>query len=254
MTTAIIGIDAATQPKKTGLARGHLDDGRLVVMDTALGSEVESLVGTVASWCTAGPTLLAIDAPLGWPAPLAQGLHGHRAGQILEGEGHDLFRRVTDRHVHRRLGKLPLEVGADRIARTAHAALRLLGEVRARTGLDIPLAWLPDVRGTAAIEVYPAATLRCHKAAASGYKGDGDVARDYRETILSALKGEWTLEVDDRLLAASDDRLDAAVCVLAGADFLRGVAQPPAAEQREAAKIEGWIWFRAPEASRAEPD
>jgi predicted nuclease with RNAse H fold len=241
--TTIIGIDAATQPKKVGLARGHLDRDTLVVTDAVLGSEVESVAETVASWIGDRPTLLAIDAPLGWPAPLAQGLHRHRAGQVLQGDGHDLFRGLTDMVVHDKLRKLPLEVGADRIARTAHAALRLLGEVRDRTGLDIPLAWSPEVEGVAAIEVYPAATLRCHNAAATSYKGKDDVARDYRETILSALRGNWTLQVDDRRLAGFDHLLDAAVCVLAGADFLWGKCGGPTADQQATAEVEGWVWF-----------
>ncbi len=244
--TTIIGIDAATQPKKIGLARGHLEHGDLIITDVVLGSEVESVVETTASWTGDSSTLLAIDAPLGWPAPLGRGLHGHRAGQVLDGEGHDLFRRVTDRFVHQRLGKLPLEVGADRIARTAHAALRLLGEVRSRAGLEIPLAWSPDVAGVAAVEVYPAATLLSRRATATGYKGDGESARDYRQTILSALRSDWTLQVDPDLLAGSDDRLDAAVCVLAGADFLRGQSVAPDSAQREAAEVEGWIWFSPP--------
>ncbi|MEX1361730.1 MAG: DUF429 domain-containing protein [Nannocystaceae bacterium] len=254
MRSTIIGIDAATQPKKTGLARGRLDGGELVVTDVALGSELESLVETVASWCADGPTLLAIDAPLGWPAPLARGLHGHRAGQVLEGDGHELFRRVTDRFVHRRLGKLPLEVGADRIARTAHATLRLLGEVRARADREIPLAWSPDVVGVAAVEVYPAATLLGRRVGATGYKGSDGTAVDNRRTILSALGNDWTLEVDADLLASSDDRLDAAVCVLAGADFLRGRSVAPDGGQREAAEVEGWIWFRSPATDRRMAD
>jgi predicted RNase H-like nuclease len=171
----IIGIDAATQPRKIGLARGRLDGDDLVVTGVVLGSEVESVVETIASWIGSGPTLLAIDAPLGWPAPLGQGLHVHRAGQVLDGDGHDLFRRVTDRFVHTSIGNMPLDVGADRIARTAHMTLRLLGEVRARTGLAIPLAWSPALEGVFAIEVYPAATLRCHKATCTGYKGNDDL-------------------------------------------------------------------------------
>ncbi len=242
--TTIIGIDAATQPKKIGLARGHLDGDDLVVTDVVLGSAVTSVAETVASWIGPGPTLLAIDAPLGWPAPLAQGLSGHRAGQVLDGDGHDLFRRVTDRFVHATVGKMPLDVGADRIARTAHMALRLLGEVRARTGFDIPLAWSPNIDGVAAVEVYPAATLRCHKATCTGYKGNDAGPRDYRATILSALRDDWKLEVDDRLLAGCDDLLDAAVCLLAGADFLRGKCIAPGKEQQEAAEVEGWIWIR----------
>jgi len=217
--TTVVGIDAATQPKKIGLARGRLGpDGTVVIEESVLGSSVESVPEKVASWVCDGPALLAIDAPLGWPAPLARGLREHRAGQRLEGEARDLFRRTTDLFVHETLGKLPLEVGADRIARTAHSALRLLDEVRARTGLEIPLAWSPEVVGIAAIEVYPAATLLGRRAGATGYKGSEPVARDHRETILSALRGDWTLGVDSDVLARSDDVLDAAVCVLAGAD------------------------------------
>lgn len=241
--TTIIGIDAATQPKKTGLARGRLDSDELVITDIALGSEVKSLVETVAAWCADGPTLVAIDAPLGWPAPLARGLHGHRAGQVLEGEGHELFRRVTDRFVHEQLGKLPLEVGADRIARTAHAALGLLDDVRARLGAPVPLVWTPEFEGVAVIEVYPAATLLSRRAPATAYKGREATALDGRQTILSALRNDWTLKVDPGLLASSDDRLDAAVCVLAGADFLRGHSLAPDSARREVAEVEGWIWF-----------
>jgi hypothetical protein len=42
------------------------------------------------------------------------------------------------------------------------------------------------------------------------------------------------------LLPASADAIDALVCVLAAADFMRGRASPP--EDRERARQEGWIW------------
>jgi len=46
------------------------------------------------------------------------------------------------------------------------------------------------------------------------------------------------------MLEKNDDALDAAICVLAGADFLRGeAAEPP---DIETARKEGWIWFRKP--------
>ena len=62
--------------------------------------------------------------------------------------------------IQQKLKKTPLDVGADRIARTAYAALHLLGSVRVQLHLSIPLAWAPtDISVVAAIEVYPAATL-----------------------------------------------------------------------------------------------
>jgi hypothetical protein len=47
-------------------------------------------------------------------------------------------------------------------------------------------------------------------------------------------------------LATSADLVDAAVCVLAGADFIAGRAMSP--ENRSLAEREGWIWTAAPNA------
>lgn len=55
------------------------------------------MLEVLVSWLSEGPALLAIDAQLGWPLPLARGLHEHRAGQPVPGDAHDLFRRMTDR-------------------------------------------------------------------------------------------------------------------------------------------------------------
>jgi len=250
--TTIIGIDAATEAKKLGLARGQLECDRLVVCAAVLGSEVGSvdeIIATLASWIT-GDTLIAIDAPLGWPMPLGHALREHRAGGAIEAEAHDLFRRVTDRFVHERLGKLPLEVGADRIARTAHAALRRLDELRRVTRLDIPLAWTPEVRGVACIEVYPAATLKARGIDPSGCKGKKDGTTAQRRRVLEAVRGEIRLELEDARLVSSDDRLDALLCVLAGADFLRGRCVAPNDRQHGRAEVEGWIWFGGPGVGR----
>src|SRR5690606_1326509 len=95
----IIGIDAATEPKKLGLARGRLDGDHLAVDVVMLGSEAGAITDTIASWIV-GQTLLAVDAPLGWPQPLARALHEHRAGVTITADPRDLFRRVTDRFVH----------------------------------------------------------------------------------------------------------------------------------------------------------
>jgi len=92
--TTIIGIDCATQPKKCGVARGRFEGGRVVVGEVALGSQIDSLSKTIASWVVE-PTLIAIDAPLGWPMALARELAGHAAGQPVGAppvQGRHLFR------------------------------------------------------------------------------------------------------------------------------------------------------------------
>ena len=150
----------------------------------------------------------------------------------------DMFRRDTDRFVQERFGQRPLDVGADRIARTAHAALTLLDRVRDATRQPIPLLW-DSTRpfGVGAIEVYPAATLRARGIRFKGYKKPGQLGE--RNEIIAALSYRMQLaKVSD--LRAEADMLDAAICVLAGADYLKGFALSP--PDLASAQVEGWIW------------
>lgn len=230
----VIGIDCAVQPEKTGLVLADVD-GPLVavrVVRTGKGADVAALV---AEWLgEVDAALLALDAPLGWPAPLGAWLATHTAGAAASGmPANDLFRRVTDRHIHATLGKLPLEVGADRIARTAHAALTLLDEVRARTGRPIPLGWTPGtIDGVQAIEVYPAATRRAYGADRERGSLAGFEARLRFVSPAAEPAGDET------------DQRDALLCAVAAADFVRGVAVPPL--DLATARREGWIWAPPP--------
>ncbi|MGH3056148.1 MAG: DUF429 domain-containing protein, partial [Gaiellaceae bacterium] len=169
-------------------------------------------------------------------------LSKHRAGEELATDANTMFRRSTDRFIQQKVGKTPLDVGADRIARTAHSALSLLGELRRRLRRELPLAWSPDCPGQiAAIEVYPAATLVSHAINASGYKKSRNIAE--RDAIIHDLTSHLSLPQDTSSLRENADALDAVVCLLAGADFLRGRAMPPPDEA--VAKREGWIWVCA---------
>ena len=157
----------------------------------------------------------------------------------IETPANAMFRRTTDLFIHRTLKKTPLDVGADRIARTAYAALAILGNLRAALESTIPLAWTPsDVSPIAAIEVYPAATLVAHGIRSTGYKKRGQVVE--RREIIEALSAKITIGGSVPDLTQSADVLDAAVCVLAGHDFLAGRAMNP--ENRKLAELEGWIW------------
>ena len=242
MPTTIIGIDCATQPKNVGLVLGRWDQDIVSVDQVLIGSMVESIVDNIAAWATTNAlTLLALDAPLGWPAGLGEYLQQHQAGASIRLDANSLFRRNTDRFVKQTTGKLPLDVGADRIARTAHAALGLLQDLRERSGQPIPLAWQPELSpGIQAIEVYPAGTLAAYGIDARGYKKRE--GRAQRRALLRFLDQRLSLPQDRALMEDNDDALDAALCVLAGLDFLRGRAMEPKDLQR--ARKEGWIWVK----------
>lgn len=241
----VIGIDAAADAKNVGLAYGVVEGGRLRLREVCPGvGKQPELVERIVAWVRP-PALLAIDAPLGWPRALGQELHGHRAGQPLAAGPNELFRRVTDREIQARFKVTPLDVGADRIARTARAALDLLAQLRRRLGRDIPLLWSPAVSGVGAIEVYPAATIVARKRSRIGYKKDLAL----REALLGALMSELGVIADApaaRAMLGREHGLDAALCVLAGFDFIAGRARGPDREQRELAELEGWIWARSP--------
>lgn len=254
MTVTTIGIDCATDPRRVGLALGRYEEGRTSVDAVTLGARALPPAEVVAPWIrdAPGPVLLALDAPLGWPVPLGRALGLHRAGAPLDDTAHALFRRSTDRFVKERIGKQSLDVGADRIARTAHAALDLLGRLRKQSGTAIPLAWEPGSNGTAAIEVYPAATLRAHGIGARGYKKKGAPGVEARERVAAALGDRMALPPDRSVLWESDDALDAVICLLAAQDFLLCDALAP--PNQMLAEREGWIWVRAPYGVSDEPE
>lgn len=236
----IIGVDCATDPKNVGLARGIWQNGNLRITDVTNGQlhMPEEIVGKWIS--NSESSLLALDAPLGWPQDFGHTLAEHAAGEPLHKEANQFFRRKTDRFVQRTVGKVPLDVGADRIARTALSALQFLGKLSEKTGVVIPLAWDIDFSGIAAIEVYPAGTLRAGQVQSSAYKRPDQV--EARKRILAWLAMEAVLPEDLSLSLADADALDAIICALAGADFLAGKAYPPS--DLSMAQKEGWIWIR----------
>jgi len=239
--TRIIGIDCATNAKNVGLALCTFTDGRPRIEEVTIGKTWSTIEAQVASWATSR-TLLALDAPLGWPAPLGESLHAHRAGAGFDQMPNAMFRRSTDDAVAQRLGKRPLDVGSDRIARTAHAALSFLERLRKLLDAPIPLAWEPaPIDALVAIEVYPAGTLAARDLPHSRYKGSGEPASSLRRELTRAVGEQVSLGAPAAgEMARTDHALDAVLCVCAGLDFLSGEAVGP--KDLSLAKREGWIW------------
>jgi hypothetical protein len=150
---------------------------------------------------------------------------------------------MTDRVVRERTGKRPMEVGADKIARAALRAVNLVSELRQGSGLGLPLAWAPGrTEEPSTIEVYPALTLRARGIQDTGYKGTKPSAENRRAGILQALGPSVDFGSHADAAIASDDALDAVLCLLTARDFLTGDVEEP--EDLELACQEGWIWFR----------
>ena len=94
-SVTLIGVDCATDPRNVGIARALWDGGGCRLEVVGVAATWQAITERVASWCTS-QTLIAIDAPLGWPAPLGQALVGHEAGAGIDAAPNALFRRATD--------------------------------------------------------------------------------------------------------------------------------------------------------------
>lgn len=193
----------------------------------------------IAERIRSGTTLVAIDAPLGWPDGLRDALREHRAGEVVAVAKDEMFRRLSDRQL-RSTGLSPLEVGADRIARAAHEAAPLIAELRTLSGERLPLLWSCEFAMSGIIEVYPAATLKRHGTDSSGYKKPDATAQRLRiaatcEARLTGLLG---------LVGAIADEFDACLCLLAAADFMESRCEAPPSEHLGTLQREGWIWLK----------
>jgi hypothetical protein len=242
--TTVIGIDCSTDNAKVGLAVAQVHNADCAIQTVQICRGRESVAKKVAQLIeTSNRTLLALDSPLGWPAPMSEALTKHSAGAPLVGDAHSLFRRSTDIYIKKHLGKQSLDVGADCIARTAHWTLSMLDEVRKISGLTIPLAWEPDFpERVAAIEVYPAATLVAHGIPSTGYKSFTVGSNQARGKIIGWLQKLIRISSDATIMQDNADAIDAGLCAFAGFEFLGGAASSP--EQPDLAMREGWIWVR----------
>lgn len=237
----VVGIDCATEAPNVGLAYGIYRNGNMELKETAVGIKNISIAKTIYKKIEKHEkVLIAIDAPLGWPLSLGDYLVKHNAGEALNIESNHLFRRETDRFVKRKIGKQSLDVGADRIARTAHAALKIFEELRQLTGNQIELAWnLTGLLKLSAIEVYPAATLDCYRIKSTGYKDKDKWA--LRKEIIGELRKKIDMPDNIDILVQNADALDSVVCLLSAKDFIEGNVLYP--EDVGLAKKEGWIWI-----------
>lgn len=241
----LIGIDCAVEPKKVGIALARKEDE---IRFLEVWADILNPWQRVAGWLAAregDDVLIAIDAPLGWPQSLGGTLQQHAAGEPIDRSPNDLFRRCTDDFIHKMTGKRSLDVGANWIARTAHAALKRLGDLRQETGDSISLAWCHrELVGVRAIEVYPAATLITHGMPSERYKKHNSPEHTkIRRNIIDRLPDVALPSTCKSAAVSNSDALDAIVCVLAAADFVEGHAMPPPTSKK--VLKEGWIWCRS---------
>ena len=275
----IIGIDCAADPKDIGVAYAKMAGRRFTVEHVGFGvpgkqnnrsHRLKRLAKNIVERIQEArvPTLLALDAPLGWPIRMGSALAAHWARELLpdDPDADRFFRRCTDRFVAEKTGKTPLEVGANLIARASHTALRLVEMLRSSDGMpDFPLrsqdsiVWrvcgARQANDSHLIEVYPAlagpfflsstaaqGTANYWRELASDLKKmkkdkSGNWCEQLRQVGNELTEGKLIVHLNDAALADTmetkrhrDHGLDAILCAWTGFRFLQGkcVEPPPA--------------------------
>lgn len=235
-----LGIDLASDPKRTALCWMRWHEGRADVTRLETHGDDEAIITAISAADKVG-----IDVPLGWPLPFVSALMGHTedgrwpptAPQPIE-KPKQLQYRQTDFFIHERTGRWPLSVSSDRIAIPAMRAAALFSRLPEGTG---PVSRDGSGRVT---EVYPAAALRMWGFSADGYKRKEN--RTTRCELLHALVEEtagW-MSVPPGMHAScedSDDALDALVAALVARAQFVGRCEPIPPDALGPARKEGWI-------------
>ncbi|MCY3599262.1 MAG: DUF429 domain-containing protein [Gemmatimonadetes bacterium] len=229
-----LGIDLASQPKRTATCLIRWDRGSARIEALSLGAtdaNLHELFGRADK--------IGIDAPFGWPAPFTRAIAAYSAETVWPSADVPQLRfRRTDEFVRERLGRWPLSVSSDLIAVPAMRAVRLLAEVAA-AGETIDRSG-----GGRFVEVYPAAALHVWGFPSRGYKRTkGAAVRARLVSDLAERTADW-LNLSEEYWArckASDDMLDALVAALVARAASKGCCEPIPPSDRELAKEEGWI-------------
>lgn len=255
-----MGVDLASKPEKTAVCLLRWEDGPPVVValcrgraddGTPLHTKWLSTTGYGIRGQYGAPiTKIGIDAPFGWPEPFLDAVAAYRTGPAwptgLDNPLDECRLRETDRAVHRRSGKWPLSVSADKIAAPAMRCATLLTDIAGRLGDD---AVERDGSGLCC-EVYPDPALRHWTddtpqglTRRESYKGSEKA--DKRVSLLGGLQAQLHLEDANRLLeriALEDDYLDALICALVARAAELGLTHGPEdGPEQEHALVEGWI-------------
>jgi hypothetical protein len=256
--SATLGIDLASQPKRTAVAVIAWDQARPRLIELALHRDRHGDIFHDKYLITTATNLrrpadcpeiakVAIDAPLGWPRDFVSALAAYTEGLIppvpMDFDKSSLYRRTTDALIAERTEANPLPVSVDKIGYCAIRAAVLVGEIARLTS---PEAAARDGSGIVC-EVYPAPAIR-RWLDVRGYKGAAGTA--IRAEMVDRIVGATRMCDPFRLLerareSPDDDLLDALICALLGRACELGQTDPVPPEHHQIALEEGWIHLPA---------
>lgn len=230
----VLGIDLATEPRKTGAIFLESTESGLPV--ASLGPRVLHDDALVAAASTAD--VVSIACPLGWPLPFIAAVSAHaRFSSWASGDDRsELLYRETDLIVRNLPGGSALSVSADRLGATAMRCALL----QDRFSREIWGGELQHRDGSGRlVEAYPRMALAHWDLPATGYKGAE--GKDARHVIISALESMIDLDAVRAECITNDNSLDALICGYVGFLAKTNHTARPTPDQLDRSRVEGWI-------------
>jgi predicted nuclease with RNAse H fold len=224
----LVGIDLATTPRSTGVY--VLEDH--AILHVGIGAGTARHPSWLVDRC-AGANVVAIDVPFGWPKPFTEALAGYRVGDRLSLERNQYRLRKTDFWLKEKFPPLnPIAVATDKLGSTAIVGANLVHALRERGFYLAPAS----VMTPAAVEVYPAASLRAWGLPHKNLDVPG---------VLDRICEAFDLSIGDqelRRVVGCRHCFDALLSSLTAREYADGLTfDPPEELSDDVLNIEGWI-------------
>ena len=273
-----LGVDLASQPKKTGICLIRWDDGSAHVESLCKGASDDDLLELFERTGEDRIDKIGIDAPFGWPRCFTKAVAAYTQvkpwppeDDEMDGERgprpplSELFPTTLFPHLrYRRTDEVvecamrqvwkeksrpdqrvkPLSVSSDRIAAPAMRTAGLFAQWAVNNGKLI------DRSGSGCfVEVYPAAALARWGLRSTGYKGTTKEHQKRRKDLVLDLahKSGLDLTAHEKQCKASDDVLDALVAALVTRAHHIDECEEILADDQQLAEEEGWIALPKPD-------
>lgn len=222
-----LGIDLAAQAKGTLLCQLLWEADGVSIEALRRNEEHHSDEDLRTAMANPDVDAIGVDVPFGWPDAFVALMKGEPSVASWQEKGSRRLRlRETDIFwADSSLKLTPMSVTMDRIAAPA-MRWRLL------TSKGVP---------TNAMEVYPAAALKCWELPSQGYKQLEQ--RPAREKLVDALVAALRMAPSEHLdvMRSEADALDAFVAAVVARAAALGRTQPPPSDLVEVVAREGWI-------------
>lgn len=243
----IFGIDCATKDNNIGYSIYDINANNFITVNSQ-GDKQTAIISDIKRFIDKHKILLCFDSPLGWPSSFAKNLIKHNAGEYININQDEFFRRETDVLCEYLLGKRLYEVSADKIARTTFKTLQMINTIKS-TYSNLQMLWSCNQSFELGyIEVYPRSWLISEfepsNISIEKYKGSAKENKLIRRTLITEIQKKGiNLSTIQQQMIDSEHIFDSVLCCLNGLDFINNRCLDPSLII-DKAKKEGWIWFK----------